>query len=152
MLKKFLLALPALALYAAAPAGFNERTAADLKAKAAQLKASMKNGLGNETVANWGTHQLVVIHREKSGQSEFHEKQADVIVVRGGSGTILIGGKMVGGKTTAPGEIRGDSIDGGEAHELKEGTIMHVPPQTAHQVILKAGQTIDYVAIKADGQ
>ncbi len=150
MLKKLLIAVPALALYATAPSGFNEWTAGDLNAKATQLKGTMKDGLGNETVANWGTHQLVVIHREKSGQSEFHEKQADVIVVRSGTGTILIGGKVVGGKTTAPGEIRGEAIEGGEAHELKEGTIMHVPPRTAHQVILKSGQTIDYVAIKAD--
>jgi mannose-6-phosphate isomerase-like protein (cupin superfamily) len=152
MLKKLLLTLPTLALYAAAPSGFNEWTASDLKAKAAQLKGAMKNGLGSETVANWGTHQMVVIHREKSGQSELHEKQADVIVVRRGSGTVVIGGTIVGGKTTAPGEIRGESIEGGELHELKEGSILHVPPQTAHQVILKAGQTIDYLAIKADGK
>lgn len=69
-------------------------------------------------------------------------------MVRRGSGTVVIGG----GKTTAPGEIRGESIEGGELHELKEGSILHVPPQTAHQVILKAGQTIDYLAIKADGK
>ena len=73
-------------------------------------------------------------------------------MVRRGSGTVVIGGTIVGGRTTAPGEIRGESIEGGELDELKEGSILHVPPQTAHQVILKAGQTIDYLAIKADGK
>ena len=46
-------------------------------------------------------------------------------MVRRGSGTVVIGG----GKTTAPGEIRGESIEGGELHELKEGSTVHVPPQ-----------------------
>lgn len=64
----------------------------------------------------------------------------------------MIGGRIVGGKTPAPGEIRGESIEGGELHKLKEGTVMHVRSQTAHQVILKAGQTIDYLAIKADSK
>jgi len=150
MIKRFLLIFPAAILFAAAPAGFNEWTAEQLKAKAADLSKKMKNGLASETVANWGTHQLVVLHREASGQSEFHEKQADAIFVRAGSGVMLIGGKVIGGKTTAPGEIRGDSIEGGEPHELKEGSVLHVPARTAHQVILKPGQTVDYVTIKAD--
>lgn len=42
MLKKLFSTLPVFALYAAAPSGFNEWTAADLNAKAAQLKGAMK--------------------------------------------------------------------------------------------------------------
>jgi mannose-6-phosphate isomerase-like protein (cupin superfamily) len=65
---------------------------------------------------------------------------------------IVIGGKIVNGKTTATNEIRGTSIEGGEKRTLKAGDIVHVPVKTPHQVLLDAGQTLDYVVLKVDSQ
>ena len=73
-------------------------------------------------------------------------------MVRKGEGSLIIGGKVVDGKTTAPNEIRGSGIDGGETHPLKAGDVVHIPPRTPHQVVLKKGQSIDYVALKVDAQ
>ena len=87
-----------------------------------------------------------------SGQSELHEKQADLIVVQSGQAAIVIGGKIVNGKTTAANEIRGTSIEGGERQALKTGDVVHVPAKTPHQVLLDAGQSLDYVVLKVDSQ
>jgi mannose-6-phosphate isomerase-like protein (cupin superfamily) len=149
-MKKILLFVPAMLMFAASPSGFNEWSAAELKTQGDALKKTAKDGVVSKVLADWGNHQLLVIHREATGQAEFHAKQVDVIVVRLGHGSIKIGGKILEGKTTAPNEIRGTSIEGGEIHSLKEGDVMHVPVGTAHQVILDAGQTIDYLAIKVD--
>ena len=46
----------------------------------------------------------------------------------------------------------GSGIDGGETHPLKAGDVVHIPPRTPHQVVLKKGQSIDYVALKVDAQ
>jgi hypothetical protein len=43
-----------------------------------------------------GNHLLLKRRREtNSGQAEWHEKQADLIVVQSGQATIRIGGKIV---------------------------------------------------------
>jgi mannose-6-phosphate isomerase-like protein (cupin superfamily) len=151
-MRKLLLFLPALMMFAAAPTGFNEWSNDAIKARSEALKKVMKDGLANETLANWGTHQLLVVHREATGQAEYHETQADIIVVRAGSGSIKIGGKIMDGKTTAPNEIRGSWIEGAELHQLREGDVMHIPAKTAHQVMLETTQTIDYLAIKVDAK
>ena len=48
--------------------------------------------------------------RNQSGKAELHEKFADFYVVVDGKATLVSGGHMVNGATTAPGEVRGDSI------------------------------------------
>jgi len=48
-----------------------------------------------------------------------HEKQSDLIIVQSGHATIIIGGRILSGQTTAPNEIRGTSIEGGNGKESK---------------------------------
>jgi mannose-6-phosphate isomerase-like protein (cupin superfamily) len=152
MMKTLLpLAIAALA-FAADPPGYNQYTTQQLDSKGQELKGKMKDGLASETLSSYGNHSVMAIHREATGQSEYHEKQADVIMVRKGEGSLVIGGKVVDGKTTAPNEIRGSGIEGGEAHPLRAGDVVHIPPRTPHQVVLKKGQSIDYVALKVDAQ
>ena len=71
--------------------------------------------------------------REKSSQAEFHEKDADVIYVLQGTATLVTGGEVVDGKTTAPDEIRGSSIKGGESRRISKGDVIIVPHSTPHQ-------------------
>ena len=79
-----------------------------------------------------------------------HEKQADLIIIQSGQATIIVGGKIINGKTTAPNEIRGTSIEGGEKQSVKAGDVVHVPVKTPHQVLLESGQTLDYIVLKVD--
>jgi len=138
---------------AAVPAGYDHWTAEQLRTREEVLHKTMKNGLASETLGHWVNHLLLKTRREaSSGQAELHEKQADLIVVQSGQATIIIGGKIVNAKTTATNEIRGTSIEGGERQALKAGDVVHVPAKTPHQVLLDAGQTLDYLVLKVDSQ
>lgn len=70
--------------------------------------------------------------RDKPGQSELHEKDTDVFYVLQGSATFVTGGKMIEPKTTAPGELRGSGIEGGESHTLSKDDVIVIPAGTPH--------------------
>ena len=80
-----------------------------------------------------GNYKVITGHRDKAGEAEFHEKDTDVIYVVQGTATFITGGEVVDGKTTAPDEIRGPSIKGGETHKLSQGDVIIVPSSTPHQ-------------------
>src|SRR5712692_8757910 len=65
-------------------------------------------------------YAVMGIHRTAAGQSEVHDKDTDVFYVIEGSATFVTGGKVVAGKTTAPGETRGTGIEGGQSHHLSK--------------------------------
>src|SRR5260370_1160567 len=153
MKSTFLMLIAVVIAAAAAPAGYDHWTAEQFATHEAALHKSMKNGLASETLGNWGNHLLLKTRREaSSGQAELHEKQADLIVVQSGQATIIIGGKILNGKTTAPNEIRGTSIEGRERQSLNAGDVVHLPAKTPHQVLLDSGQTLDYIVLKVDTQ
>ena len=153
MKKTSLMFVPIFMAIAAVPASHDHWTSEQFRARAEVLHKTLKNGLASETLGHWGNHLLLKTRREASnGQAEWHAKQADLIVVQSGQATIVIGGKIVNGKTTATNEIRGTSIEGGEKRTLKAGDIVHVHVKTPHQVLLDAGQTLDYVVLKVDSQ
>jgi mannose-6-phosphate isomerase-like protein (cupin superfamily) len=106
--------------------------------------------LALDRLAAFGNHSTLVAHREADGESELHESQADFFVVQSGEATLVVGGEVVEGKTTAPGEIRGTSIKGGERKPLAPGDIVHIPAKMPHQVLVAAGKEFTYFVIKVD--
>src|SRR5215469_3365226 len=104
--------LPILALVvvtaalAADPEGFAMYKSSDITARAAAAKLD-ENKAGADRVATWGNHGLLLVHRAGDGAAETHNTQVDVVTVVSGEGTLIVGGTMVGSKTTAPNEIRG---------------------------------------------
>ncbi len=60
----------------------------------------------------------------------------------------MVGGKVIGGKSTGPGELRGTSIQGGVSKKLAAGDIVNIPVKTPHQTLVKAGQKITYFVVK----
>jgi mannose-6-phosphate isomerase-like protein (cupin superfamily) len=153
MKRSFLMLISVMMSVAAVPAGYDQWSAEQFAAHEEALHKSMQNGLASETLGNWGNHSLLKTRREaSSGQAELHEKVSDLIVVQSGHAAMVIGGRILGGQTTAPDEIRGTSIEGGERHSLKAGDILHIPAKTPHQVLLDPGQTLDYVVLKVISQ
>lgn len=55
-----------------------------------------------------------------------------MIYVLEGTATFVTGGQIVDGKITAPGEIRGMDVVGGETRKLVKGDVVVVPPNTPH--------------------
>ena len=84
-----------------------------------QVKAAFAKGA---VLINNGSYQVHASRREEPGQVEVHVKDTDIIYMLEGSTTFVTGGTMVGGKTTAPDEIRGSNVTGrrdAHAHERR---------------------------------
>ena len=115
------------------------------KALAQKAEAS---GLASEAIKKYSTDYTMLAFRSQSGKPELHEKFADFYFVLDGSATLISGGQIVNAKTTAPGEVRGDSIQDGKETKLKKGDIVHIPADIPHQLTLAKGDTFQYFVIK----
>jgi len=104
--------------------------------------------VASETIATEGNRTFMVAHREGSGIPEWHEKQADVIFISAGQITMVYGGTLAGAKTTAPGEMRGGSIQGGTEAKLGPGDVLHIPAKVPHQMMLAPGVQVTYFVTK----
>jgi glc operon protein GlcG len=70
--------------------------------------------------------------REGPGQAEVHERDTDIIRVLGGRAVLVTGGQVVEPKTTAPQEVRGTAIEGGQERSLAAGDVVVVPHGVPH--------------------
>ena len=70
--------------------------------------------------------------RTAPGQAEIHARDTDVLYVLDGEATLVTGGHAVSTKTTAPDELRGISIDGGETRSLNKGDVVVIPAGVPH--------------------
>ena len=117
-----------------------------------ETKPARGAAYADHNLAKYGNHYLLFIRRDESGSSELHEHEADVFVVESGTAIMISGGKMVGGHTTKPGEIRGTSISGGKRQALAAGDVVHIPAGIAHQLLIDKTQPFTYFVVKVAGQ
>jgi mannose-6-phosphate isomerase-like protein (cupin superfamily) len=115
------------------------------KALAQKLDAQK---VASEVIATDGNRTFMVAHREGSGLAEWHEKQADIMMISAGEVTMVYGGTMPDAKTTAAGEKRGPSITGGTEVKLGPGDVLHIPAQVPHQMKLDPGKQVTYFVVK----
>ena len=104
--------------------------------------------VASEVIATEGNRTFMISHREGSGLAEWHEKQADILVISSGEVTVVYGGTMPDAKDTAAGERRGASITGGTQVKLGPGDVLHVPARTPHQMMLAPGTRLTYFVVK----
>jgi uncharacterized protein GlcG (DUF336 family)/quercetin dioxygenase-like cupin family protein len=108
----------------AAPVSYFERSKVD---EAFSKGAILLDG-------NDGRNYMVhASRREKPGQAEIHTKDTDVIYVLDGTATFITGGEAINAKTTAPDELRGESIRSGQTRQIAKGDIIVVPNGVPHQ-------------------
>ena len=110
---------------------------------ASQVSASFSKG----AVLVDGTNRNYMVHtsrREKPGQAEVHTLDTDIIYVMEGTATFVTGGTAVEAKETAPNEIRGSRIEGGETRQLKKGEVIIVPNNTPHWFKEVSGEFLYY--------
>jgi mannose-6-phosphate isomerase-like protein (cupin superfamily) len=132
-----------------APAQVRVWKSGDIDARGAALAKKLDaQKVASEVIATEGNRTFMVAHREGSGLAELHDKQADIIVISRGEVTMVYGGKIGDGKTTAPNEIRGTSITGGTEVKLGPGDILHIPAKVPHQMKLAAGTQVTYFVAK----
>ncbi len=122
---------------AAEPAGFQHWKGAELKDKTSA-----------GTLASFSNHSVMLARREASGEAEIHEGMVDIFIVQSGEADLVVGGKILGAKTTAPGEQRGTGIAEGQKTHMEPGDVVHIPAGTPHQVLLRPGMRFAYLVVK----
>ena len=104
----------------------------------------------SRSLGKFGNHAAMIAHREGDGSAELHRSEADVFVVQAGTARLIVGGSIVNGRATGPGEIRGASIMNGMERELSTGDIVHIAANTPHRLVHAKGFT--YLAIKVSAR
>ena len=141
--------LAGFAMPAGDPPGFFLWKSAELKGFSKTLAPKMnEKKVATQTVANYGNYSFMVAHREGSGEAEYHATQADIFFVQSGEATLIVGGELVDGKTTAPDEMRAASIKGGTEKKLAAGDVATIPAKVAHQVKLDPAKAFTYFIVK----
>lgn len=151
-MKKIILAvLGTAALFAAATGAVDMYSPKDLRLIEATLAA--KHAIfASKDLKRYSNHYTMLAYREGTGSSEVHEREADILIIQDGSGTLLTGGTMVNPHAEKPGELRGSSISGGERHQFEPGTVFHIPAGTPHQMLVEKGKPVSYFVVKVTGQ
>lgn len=116
---------------------------AELEAKIASAVDPARH-LGLERLLDSAT----LIYRDGPSEAEVHETLADFITVRDGQGEVLIGGTIVEGRTTAPGEQRGAAITGARKYSFSAGDILYIPANTVHQFLVPPGKHFTVTIVK----
>lgn len=146
LLASLLTVLSVSAILAADPEGFAMYKGAEIKTRANAAKLD-ENKAGLDRLGSWGNHGLLLVRREGDGAVEVHATQVDVITVLSGEGTLVVGGTVVDGKTTAPNEIRGKSITGGVRKPMAAGDVIHIPAKVPHQMLVPKSLVIQVVKV-----
>jgi mannose-6-phosphate isomerase-like protein (cupin superfamily) len=149
MKTKLIFLICVLPLIGAEPAGYKYWSAAELKGFSEALAPKVNaQKFVSQRLTDYGNHYTMVAHREGNGEAELHETESDLFVVTSGTAMLTVGGVLQNGKTTAPNELRGSSIEGGMKQKLSAGDIVHIPPKTAHQLVLEPGAEFTYFVMK----
>ncbi len=131
---------------------------AELAEKA--MKAAMQPGSGSSQsfsggpvhiqTRNFSIFMLYRVHRDQPVMSltkvnslwddaEMHAGAYDFYVITGGTGEVIVGGKIANRQNLQdkdgiiPGEYRGQPIEGGQTFKVKAGDWLLIPPDTPHQ-------------------
>ncbi len=131
--------------------GVNHYSAAQLKQMAQKLEQQESfrtTGSAFETLDTYPGSFTMLSIRNKTGGAELHEHYADIFYVVDGEATLTSGGTIVEPKTTEPGEIRGSAVSGGVQQKLGKGDVVHISPNTPHQLSIPEGKSFTYFVVK----
>ncbi len=127
----------------------DSEAAIDAQARTLLTEAqSSPDGLATITLKKYPDHSTMLTVRTKSGGAEMHAGYNDIFVVLDGEATEITGGTIVDPTQFSPGETRGERVEGGVSTVMRKGDIIHIDPNTPHQIILPPGHTFTYYVIK----
>jgi mannose-6-phosphate isomerase-like protein (cupin superfamily) len=99
----------------------------------AQVAAAFAKGeMLTQGISGHGVYKVLTARRDGPGEVEVHRLDTDIVYVLKGTATFVTGGTVVGGKHTAPNEVRGQSIQGGTPHHLSAEDVIIIPHGVPH--------------------
>jgi glc operon protein GlcG len=99
---------------------------------ASEVRSAFTRGDTGGTLIENQEFRVAASRRDGAGLAEIHAHETDIFYVLEGRATVVVGGDVVEPHQTAPGEIRGPSIRGGETRELRAGDVIVIPRGVAH--------------------
>ncbi len=95
-------------------------------------------------------HYISILHRGGNSWAESHDQKADFYIMLEGTGTLLLGGTMVGAIQAdgRPGEWRAPRLDNPRRVKARKGGLINIPVKTPHQWDLAEGESVTYVILK----
>lgn len=94
-------------------------------------------------------YKIHASRREAPGMAEIHVRDTDILYVLEGTATMVTGGSVPDAGVTAPDELRGSAIVGGDVRVLRKGDVFIVPNGTPHWFREVDGPFLYYV-VKVD--
>lgn len=91
---------------------------------------------------------VYVIRRDGPGKVEVHRTLNDVIVIREGTTTVLIGENVEGNQEIKPNEWLGGKIVGGKTYRLSPGDVLFIPAGLGHLITPSPGGSVTYLVVK----
>jgi mannose-6-phosphate isomerase-like protein (cupin superfamily) len=122
----------------------NKDIASQLSSLAQKAKPSGSSGA---TLGDYKSHAIKLSVRTGSGGAEIHAHYDDIFVVTEGQATLVTGGTVLDGKTSADGETAGSKIQNGTSQTIAKGDVVHIPAGTPHQLLLD-GNIFSAIVIK----
>jgi mannose-6-phosphate isomerase-like protein (cupin superfamily) len=139
------LILAAMAVAAASAADAVKHVSAADVAKA--IREAPAGLIAAVPLATAAEYRVLGIRRGASGEAELHEKEIDIWYVLEGGGTLMTGGTLTDPKTTAPGEVRGSGIKGGETRAVGKGDVVTIAAGIPHWMS-KLDAPMQYLVVK----
>ena len=143
-------ALTFVSLLAAGPEGFVLWRSGELIEREQALSRKVGDDhSARETLGAYEGHRLRMLYRDRDGYPEQHDNEVDIVIVRSGEGTLVVGGRMIDLKAgNGDGEYIGTGIEGGEQYAIEAGDLVRIPPRTPHRFVVREGTHITYVIVK----
>ena len=109
-------------------------SSADVQALIAKAKAERKEGqpMVSEPILKLAPYNVDLEYRAGVRPPSIHEHEAEILYVIEGSGTFVMGGKLVNEVRTDPANPTGTSIEGGTTRSVAKGDFILVPQGTPH--------------------
>lgn len=109
-------------------------SAADVQTLIATAKNNLKAGqaMTNQNILRLAPYNANLEYRVAVGPASQHDTEAEMFYVIEGSGTVVTGGKLVGGTQTNAENWSGTAIEGGVSRAIGKGDFIMVPEKTPH--------------------
>jgi mannose-6-phosphate isomerase-like protein (cupin superfamily) len=109
-------------------------SSSDVVALIAKAKADLKPGapMASEPILLLPPYRASLEYRVAAAPAAVHEKEAELMYVIDGSGTLVTGGKLTGETRRNATNLSGTGIEGGLQREIAKGDFIFVPENTPH--------------------